>query len=199
MKVIKSQPYTIINENENEGTIFLKSSGQPKSRPTIERINAKDKHLLDHTWTFCHSVLAWHAGVGTKGSALNEDGVLDIDTTISLESWIGIRFILYYLFLYQHSVKIFNLNIVAHWLSICITCSNYDVFLTRDCLPYSKVKPALNQIETHPYFQRDSLVKFCKKHGIYVTAHTPLGGAIANIKRFGSISCLDDPVLKVTN
>ncbi|OAY65890.1 NADP-dependent D-sorbitol-6-phosphate dehydrogenase [Ananas comosus] len=61
---------------------------------------------------------------------------------------------------------------------------------------YSKIKPAVNQIETHPYFQRDSLVKFCQKHGICVTAHTPLGGAAANAEWFGSISCLEDPVIK---
>lgn len=76
-------------------------------------------------------------------------------------------------------------------------CSNYDIFLTRDCLAYSKVKPAVNQIETHPYFRRESLVKFCQKHGICVTAHTPLGGAAANTEWFGSVSCLEDPALKV--
>lgn len=76
-------------------------------------------------------------------------------------------------------------------------CSNYDIFLTRDCLAYAKVKPAVNQIETHPYFQRDSLVKFCQKHGVCVTAHTPLGGAVANAEWFGTVSCLDDPILKV--
>ncbi|KAI9123674.1 hypothetical protein K1719_004974 [Acacia pycnantha] len=58
------------------------------------------------------------------------------------------------------------------------------------------IKPAVNQIETHPYFQRDSLVKFCQKHGICVTAHTPLGGAAANTEWFGTVSCLDDQVLK---
>lgn len=79
-----------------------------------------------------------------------------------------------------------------------IGCSNYDIFLTRDCLAYSKVKPVVNQFETHPYFQRDSLVKFCQKHGICVTAHTPLGGAVANTEWFGTVSCLDDPVLKVS-
>ena len=77
-------------------------------------------------------------------------------------------------------------------------CSNYDIFLTRDCLAYSKVKPAVNQIETHPYFQRESLVKFCQKHGICVTAHTPLGGSVSNTEWFGSVSCLDDPLLKVS-
>ncbi|KAL6953843.1 NADP-dependent D-sorbitol-6-phosphate dehydrogenase [Sarracenia purpurea var. burkii] len=120
-----------------------------------------------------------HTGVGTTGSALGDDGVLDIDTTISLETtW--------------HAME----NLVSVGLARSIGISNYDIFLTRDCLAYAKVKPAVNQIETHPYFQRDSLVKFCQKHGICVTAHTPLGGALANTEWFGSVSCLDDPILK---
>ena len=64
-------------------------------------------------------------------------------------------------------------------------------------MAYSKIKPAVNQIETHPYFQRESLVKFCQKHGVVVTAHTPLGGGAANIELFGSVSALDDPVIQV--
>ncbi|OIT07070.1 PREDICTED: NADP-dependent D-sorbitol-6-phosphate dehydrogenase-like [Nicotiana attenuata] len=120
-----------------------------------------------------------HTGVGTTASALGEDGVLDIDTTISLETtW--------------HAME----NLVSLGLVRSIGISNYDIFLTRDCLAYSKVKPAVNQIETHPYFQRESLVKFCQKHGICVTAHTPLGGAAANTEWFGTVSCLEDPALK---
>lgn len=120
-----------------------------------------------------------HTGVGTTSSSLDEDGVLEIDTTISLETtW--------------HAME----DLVSMGLARSIGISNYDIFLTRDCLAYSKVKPAVNQIETHPYFQREDLVKFCQKHGICVTAHTPLGGATANIEWFGSVSCLDDSVLK---
>ncbi|GJN18859.1 hypothetical protein PR202_gb06068 [Eleusine coracana subsp. coracana] len=120
-----------------------------------------------------------HTGVGTTSSALGDDGVLDIDTTISLETtW--------------HAME----DLVSMGLVHSIGISNYDIFLTRDCLAYAKIKPAVNQIETHPYFQRDSLVKFCQKHGICVTAHTPLGGSTANTEWFGSVSCLDDPVIK---
>ncbi|XP_031384121.1 NADP-dependent D-sorbitol-6-phosphate dehydrogenase [Punica granatum] len=120
-----------------------------------------------------------HTGVGATASALDADGVLDIDTTVSLETtW--------------HSME----ELVSMGLVRSIGISNYDIFLTRDCLAYSKVKPAVNQIETHPYFQRDSLVKFCQKHGICVTAHTPLGGAVANAELFGTVSSLDDPILK---
>ncbi|GFY89892.1 NAD(P)-linked oxidoreductase superfamily protein [Actinidia rufa] len=94
------------------------------------------------------------AGVGETGSALGDDGVLDIDTTISLETtW--------------HAME----NLVSMGLARSIGISNYDIFLTRDCLAYAK-------------------------HGVCVTAHTPLGGAVANTEWFGSVSCLDDPVLK---
>lgn len=120
-----------------------------------------------------------HTGVGTTDSALDENGVLDIDTTVSLETtW--------------HAME----ELVSLGLVRSIGISNYDIFLTRDCLAYSKIKPSVNQIETHPYFQRESLVKFCQKHNICVTAHTPLGGAAANTEWFGTVSCLDDPVIK---
>ncbi|XP_020596277.1 NADP-dependent D-sorbitol-6-phosphate dehydrogenase-like [Phalaenopsis equestris] len=120
-----------------------------------------------------------HTGVGTTDSVLAEDGVLDIDTSISLETtWHGME------------------DLVSKGLVRSIGISNYDIFLTRDCLAYSKIKPAVNQIESHPYFQRDSLVKFCQKHRICVTAHTPLGGAAANTEWFGSLSCLDDPTIQ---
>lgn len=119
-----------------------------------------------------------HTGVGTTSSALGDDGMLDIDVSISLETtW--------------HAME----ELVEAGLARSIGISNYDIFLTRDCLAYSKIKPAVNQIETHPYFQRDSLVKFCQKHGIVVTAHTPLGGGTANEEWFGSSSPLEDPVI----
>ncbi|MBA0576131.1 hypothetical protein Golob_006872 [Gossypium lobatum] len=128
-----------------------------------------------HHYNCMHTLL----GIGATGSPLDEDGVLDIETNISLETtW--------------HAME----DLVSMGLVRSIGISNYDIFLTRDCLAYSKIKPAVNQIETHPYFQRESLVKFCQKHGICVTAHTPLGGADANTKRFGTVSCLDDPILK---
>ncbi|KAJ9704270.1 hypothetical protein PVL29_002706 [Vitis rotundifolia] len=148
----------------------------------IEACKASLKKLqLDYLDLFLihFPVATKHTGVGTTGSALDEDGVLDIDTTISLETtW--------------HAME----ELVSVGLVRSIGISNYDIFLTRDCLAYSKVKPAVNQIETHPYFQRDSLVKFCQKHGICVTAHTPLGGSVSNTEWFGSVSCLDDPALK---
>ncbi|CAH9056616.1 unnamed protein product [Cuscuta europaea] len=120
-----------------------------------------------------------HTGIGISSIPMGEDGVMELDTTLSLETtW--------------HAME----DLVFKGLVRSIGISNYDIFLTRDCLTYSRVKPAVNQIETSPYFQRNSLIKFCQKHGICITAHTPLSGAMANTELFGSVSCLEDPVLK---
>jgi aldehyde reductase len=120
-----------------------------------------------------------HTGVGTTGSAIGEDGVLDIDVTITLEdTW--------------HAME----GLVSSGFARSIGISNYDLFLTRDCLAYSKIKPAVNQIETHPYFQRADLVRFNQKHGVSITAHTPLGGGAANVEMFKSVNALEDPTLQ---
>ncbi|CAA2959302.1 NADP-dependent D-sorbitol-6-phosphate dehydrogenase-like [Olea europaea subsp. europaea] len=40
------------------------------------------------------------------------------------------------------------------------------------------------------------MARFCITDDICVTAHTPLGGAVANPEWFSSVSCLEDPLLK---
>lgn len=57
-----------------------------------------------------------------------------------------------------------------------IGVSNYSVAHLEELLGYAKVKPAVNQIEFHPYVYRDQLpiVEFCKDQGIMVQAYSPL-------------------------
>ncbi|MFS7945833.1 putative mannose-6-phosphate 6-reductase [Helianthus anomalus] len=89
-----------------------------------------------------HFLIATKHTFGTTASALDEDGVLDIDTTILLETtWHAMEQMVSMGLV--HSIGI-RLVIIAFCFSkICI---NYDIFLTRDCLAYSKIKPAINQI-----------------------------------------------------
>ena len=64
-----------------------------------------------------------------------------------------------------------------------VLISNYDIFLTRDCLAYSKVKPAVNQIEAHPLLPQDDLVAHHKQHNIHITAYSPLGNNLRGEKK----------------
>lgn len=51
--------------------------------------------------------------------------------------------------------------------------SNFDIehlsFLIKNGL-----YPSLNQVEYHPFFQRHSLLKYCKEHGVILQAYRPL-------------------------
>lgn len=52
---------------------------------------------------------------------------------------------------------------------------NYNSGLMQDLLSYAEVKPAMLQIESHPYLTQEKLLRLCAMHDIPVTAFSPLG------------------------
>ena len=56
-----------------------------------------------------------------------------------------------------------------------IGVSNYGVSLLRDLLNTATVRPAVLQVEMHPYLTQDKLLRFCQQERIAVTAFSPLG------------------------
>lgn len=56
-----------------------------------------------------------------------------------------------------------------------IGVSNFSIKKLTELINNSTIKPEVNQIEIHPYFQQDELSDFCKKNDIIVTAYSPLG------------------------
>lgn len=58
-----------------------------------------------------------------------------------------------------------------------IGCSNYSVKFLKELLPVATIKPAVDQVEIHPYLPQDDIVQFCKENGIVVTAYSPFGSS----------------------
>ena len=65
-------------------------------------------------------------------------------------------------------------EIYASGRAKAIGVSNFLVHHLEDILSDSKVVPAVNQIEFHPYLVQPELLQFCKSHQIQVEAWSPL-------------------------
>jgi D-xylose reductase len=66
-------------------------------------------------------------------------------------------------------------DLVRAGLVRSIGVCNYGVSLLRDLLAYAAIRPAVLQVELHPYLTQDKLVRFCRENGITVTGFSPLG------------------------
>jgi alcohol dehydrogenase (NADP+) len=56
-----------------------------------------------------------------------------------------------------------------------IGISNFSPAQLKDLIKQSKVKPAVHQMELHPYLPQAKWIKAHQAHGIAVTAYSPLG------------------------
>ena len=56
-----------------------------------------------------------------------------------------------------------------------IGVSNFGVSLLRDLLSYATIRPAVLQIELHPFLAQEKLLRFCRNERIGVTGFSPLG------------------------
>ena len=63
---------------------------------------------------------------------------------------------------------------VSEGLVRSIGVSNFNVQSIADLWSYAVVKPAVNQVEMHPYLQQRGLRRCCAKFGIQLMAYSPL-------------------------
>lgn len=101
-----------------------------------------------------------HWGVAIKGDLadepLDEHGVLITAPIPIRETWEAME------------------KLVEKGLVKAIGVANFNGAMLLDLLTYTKIIPAVNQIELHPYNVQTSLVEFCQYKNIAVTAYSPL-------------------------
>lgn len=74
-----------------------------------------------------------------------------------------------------------------------IGVANFPVVLLHDLLSYSRIPPAVNQVELHPYNQQSELLAYCRARDVVVQAYSPLG--TPGYKEKGEPDVLADPTL----
>jgi D-xylose reductase len=60
---------------------------------------------------------------------------------------------------------------LARKIGVC----NYNTGLLHDLMSYARIKPAMLQIESHPYLTQEALLRTAQSYNIAVTAFSPLG------------------------
>jgi D-xylose reductase len=65
--------------------------------------------------------------------------------------------------------------LVEQQLTRQIGVCNYSSGLLHDLLRYARIKPAVLQIEAHPYLTQARLLRLAQQYGLHVTAFSPLG------------------------
>lgn len=93
-----------------------------------------------------------------KAFPRNEDGSIryDMETT-SAQTWAAME------------------ALVAEGLVKAIGLSNFNSGQIEAIIEAGTIRPAVLQVEIHPYFSQEPLVAFCKERGIVPTAYSPLG------------------------
>ncbi|NWU92074.1 AK1A1 dehydrogenase, partial [Upupa epops] len=87
-------------------------------------------------------------------------------------------------------------KLVEKGLVKAIGLSNFNSRQIDDVLSVATVKPAVLQVECHPYLAQNELIAHCQKRGLAVTAYSPLGSPDRTWKHPDEPVLLEEPGIK---
>lgn len=119
-----------------------------------------------------HWGVAFKQGVGDK--PMGRDGEMELASVPLVDTWRAME------------------QLVEEGLVKAIGVANFGVAQLLDLLTYANIKPAVNQVELHPYNSQPQLVAFCQRHDVQLTGYSPLGSPGLSGHQ---IRLLDEPVL----
>jgi aldehyde reductase len=81
-------------------------------------------------------------------------------------------------------------------LTRSIGISNFNPSQTDEILQIARIKPSVNQVELHPYFNQKELREYSAKHNIVLTSYCPLSNLNRENERPEDVSALYNPVIQ---
>ncbi|XP_003462543.1 aldo-keto reductase family 1 member A1 [Cavia porcellus] len=107
----------------------------------------------------------------------NADGTVRYDSTHYKETWKALEVL------------------VAKGLVRALGLSNFSSRQIDDVLSVASVRPAVLQVESHPYLAQNELIAHCQAHGLEVTAYSPLGSSDRAWRHPDEPILLEDPLV----
>eukprot|EP00565_Helicotheca_tamesis_P006976 CAMPEP_0185730186 /NCGR_PEP_ID=MMETSP1171-20130828/8789_1 /TAXON_ID=374046 /ORGANISM="Helicotheca tamensis, Strain CCMP826" /LENGTH=317 /DNA_ID=CAMNT_0028399187 /DNA_START=88 /DNA_END=1041 /DNA_ORIENTATION=- len=151
---------------------------EPALRKTLSdlRVDYLDLFLIHWPVAFHPVPIDFSMRGWADESADDSDGGKNIDPSVTVkETWTAME------------------DLVEKGLVRNIGVSNFPVALLHELMAGGKIKPAVNQVEIHPYLQQQKLIDYCKARGVHVQAYSPMG--TSGYKEPDEPSVLNDPVL----
>ncbi|XP_038616159.1 aldo-keto reductase family 1 member A1 [Tachyglossus aculeatus] len=107
----------------------------------------------------------------------NADGTIRYDYTDYKETWKALE------------------ALVGKGLVRALGLSNFNSRQIDDILSVAAVRPAVLQVECHPYLAQNELIAHCRERGLAVTAYSPLGSSDRTWRLPEEPTLLEDPTV----